>query len=287
MNAFGEIAERLRRSTVQVLDGGRGGGSGIIWNDAGLVLTNAHVVRGPAAQVELWNGARLSAKLLKQDDRRDLAALKIDASGLPVAPSSAVPALRAGELVIAVGNPLGFIGAVSTGVVHAVGPLAGFGRRSWIQSSVRLAPGNSGGPLANALGEVVGVNTMIAGLGSGRNLALAIPVAAVRQFLSRSDNEGATLGVIVRPVSIPSERAPGFLILETTPGAPAEKASLLIGDLLIGVNGLRFLNFSDLEHAIETAVDGRLTLQFRRGGRSQERSVTIQLNVPTRRAAAA
>jgi len=287
MNAFGEIAERLRRSTVQVLDGGHGGGSGIIWNDAGLVLTNAHVVRGAAAQVELWDGRRLPAKLLKQDDRRDLATLKIDASGLPAAASSVAPALRPGELVIAVGNPLGFIGAVSTGAVHAVAPLPGFGRRSWIQSSVRLAPGNSGGPLANALGEVVGVNTMIAGLGSGRNLALAIPIVAVRQFLTQSDSAGPTLGVIVRPVSIPSERAPGYLILETTAGAPAEKASLLMGDLLIGVNGRRFLNFSDLERAIDSATDGRLTLQFRRGGRSQERSVTIQLNVPGRRAAAA
>lgn len=286
MKGLGEIAERLRRSTVQVLEAGHGAGSGIIWNAAGLVLTNAHVVNGATAQVEFWDGARLPAKMLKHDRHRDLAALQVEASGLPAASKSGSGTLRAGELVIAVGNPFGFIGAVSTGVVHAVGPLPGFGRRHWVQASVRLAPGNSGGPLANARGEVVGVNTMIAGMGAGGNLALAIPIAAVEQFLNTSDNARVTLGVTVRPVSVPYERAPGFLILETLPGQPADNASLLIGDLLIGVNGRRFQNFSDLEDAIEAAADGRLSVQFRRGAGLQERTVTIQLE-NNRQAAAA
>src|SRR5579863_8192967 len=168
MQGFGEIAEHLRRSTVQViLEGSRGGGSGMVWNEAGTILTNAHVARADGARVELWDGRRFSARVTSRDARRDLAALQLDgASGLvPVQPGNS-DAIRTGELVIAIGNPLGFAGALSTGVVHSTGALAGMGRQSWIRADVRLAPGNSGGPLANAQGQVIGINTAIVyGLG--------------------------------------------------------------------------------------------------------------------------
>jgi serine protease Do len=278
VTGFGEIAERLRRSTVQVLDVREAGtgGSGIIYDAAGVVLTNAHVIRGAAAEVKLWDGARLPAKVLKHDPGRDLAALRVDTSGLPAASFVSAGTPRAGELAIAVGNPLGFIGAVSTGVVHAVGPLSGIGSRTWVQTTARLAPGSSGGPLANARGEVVGVNTMIVNTGSGGNLALAIPIAAALSFLSTSDSR-VVLGITVRPIAVSGERAPGFLILETTQNEPADRASLLPGDLLIGANGRRFVQFSDLQEAIDNA-HGQLSLQFRRGTGLQQRTVTIQLH---------
>jgi serine protease Do len=145
---FGEVAELLRRSTVQITvgRGSRGSGSGVIWNPEGLIVTNAHVAQGDRAHVELWDGRGFEAEVTARDACRDLAALRIHAQQLPAASPGDSTALRAGELVVAVGNPLGFIGALTTGVVHAVGPVRGLGRQTWVQAAVRLAPGNSGGP---------------------------------------------------------------------------------------------------------------------------------------------
>lgn len=285
MKSVGEIAEGLRRSTVQVIsDSGAGTGSGIVWKAAGAILTNAHVAGDTSMQVMLWDGKRLPAKIVKRDERRDLAALQIPSAELMSVTMGDSNALRPGELAIAVGNPFGFIGAVSTGVIHAVGPLPGFGRRRWVQSDVRLAPGNSGGPLVNARGELIGINTMIARARGARNLALAIPSASVLDFLDGAIDSGLTVGITVTPVPLPAERGFGFLILETRQGLAADQASLLIGDLLIGANGRRFRRYYELEEAIESASDC-LSLQFRRGGASNDRTVTLQLN--RRRATAA
>lgn len=268
-DAFGEVAERLRRVTVQVFVGGNSRGSGVVWNAAGLVLTNAHVLAERSMQVVLWNGRRLAASVQKKDRRRDLALLQIDVDGL----SSAIPgdsdALRPGELVIAVGSPFGFVGAVSTGVIHSVGPFAGTAR-AWVVSDVRLAPGNSGGPLANAQGQVIGVNTMIAG-----GLALAIPSRSVEQFLEGSAAGHVYLGVTARPV--PLERSVGFLVLEIAPQSPAERASLLPGDLLIGAAHRLFGSADDLENALHASRDGKLEIEFRRGASRHNRRVVAQL----------
>jgi len=129
MREFGEIAERLRRSTVQVFSHGHdGGGSGVIWSSGGRIVTNSHVARAEKAEVVLWDGRKLAARLVSRDGRRDLAELKVAESGLPAATAGDSDALRPGELVIAIGSPLGFAGALSTGVVHSVGPIAGMGR---------------------------------------------------------------------------------------------------------------------------------------------------------------
>src|SRR5579862_7811870 len=163
---FGEIAERLRRSTAQITTGDGGMGSGVIWNSDGLILTNAHVARTAEVQVELWDGRRFRAPVTARDPRRDLAALRIDAPDLEPAVAGDSTALRPGEVVLAIGNPLGFSGALSAGVVHSVGRLPGMGRQVWIRANLRLAPGNSGGPLAESRGRVVGINTaVINGLG--------------------------------------------------------------------------------------------------------------------------
>lgn len=185
-NQLGDIAERLRRQTVQVHAAGRGGGSGLIAGSTGYILTNAHVVRGRHAQIELWDGRRFPARLLALAKRHDLALLKADTLGLPAAEWGDSSRLRPGEIVLAVGNPLGFVGALSTGVVHAVGPFALAGHNNWVQADIRLAPGNSGGPLADASGRVIGINTMIAA-----GLALAIPSNVARDFLSRAETQAA------------------------------------------------------------------------------------------------
>src|SRR5204863_544289 len=134
MFGFGEIGERLRRSTVQVFPHGRGrgGGSGVVWSSDGLIVTNAHVARRPEAEVELWDGRRLRARVTGRDARRDLATLRIPATGLDAVTPGNSDGLRPGELVIAIGNPLGFAGALSTGVIHSIGKLPGMGGQPWI-----------------------------------------------------------------------------------------------------------------------------------------------------------
>ena len=145
MRGFGEVSERLRRSTVQVFPHGhRGGGSGVIWDAQGIVLTNAHVARSDQAEVELWDGRKLEARVTSRDPRRDLAVLRLPAGGLEPAGRGDSDALRPGELVIAVGSPLGFAGALSTGVVHSLGPLPGMGRQSWIRAGRPARAGQLG-----------------------------------------------------------------------------------------------------------------------------------------------
>src|SRR6202048_5401136 len=158
IHGFGEIAEQLRRSTVLVLPGERGNGSGVIGSADGVIVTNAHVARAAQRRVQLWDGREFDAALVSRDTRRDLAELRISAANLPAAVAADSSQVRPGELAIAIGNPLGFVGALTTGVVHAVGPLRRFGSQPWVQADVRLAPGNSGGPLADARGRALGRN---------------------------------------------------------------------------------------------------------------------------------
>ncbi len=246
MRGFGEVAERLRRSAVQVFSNGhRGGGSGVVWDAEGVVVTNAHVARSDQARVELWDGRQVDGRVTSRDPRRDLAVLRIPAGGLEPVPHGDSDALRPGELVIAVGSPLGFSGALSTGVVHSIGALPGMGRQSWIRAAVRLAPGNSGGPLADAEGRVVGINTAIV-----NGLGVAVPSKAAAGLLERGPRP--SLGVVLRPVRH------GLMLLEVQPGGAAASASLGPGDVLLGT-------FNDLSDALDSRQEV-LRLQFFRGG---------------------
>ncbi len=271
MNGFGEVAERLRRSTVHVRVGAHGGGSGVILDGGGLVVTNAHVARAERAGIELWDGRRVEAAVTARDPRRDLAALRMGGSDLVPAALGDSDRLRVGELVIAVGNPLGFSGALTTGVVHALGPVRAVGREPWVQANVRLAPGNSGGPLADARGEVIGINTMIAG-----GLGLAVPSNAVKQFLA--GRRRPSLGVSVRPLALRTGGAPGIglLLLDVEPGGAAAAASLLRGDLLVGVDGHRLQSLDDLSDALDSGRQA-IRVDFVRGARDSIRSVSVRL----------
>src|SRR5213595_963562 len=191
------VAARLRRSTVLVRGRGRGAGSGVIWPGRGLIVTNAHVAQGRRSSVGLSDGRSLDAVVAARDPYRDLAALAVDAQDLPAADVADSDRLRVGDLVLAVGNPLGMIGALATGIIHttgATGASNGPGGQRWIEADVRLAPGNSGGPLADARGRVIGINTMVA-----NGIALAVPSNSVTRLL-RDGTEGIGLGVVVRPV---------------------------------------------------------------------------------------
>jgi serine protease Do len=278
VTGFGEIAENLRRSTVVIQARSRGGGSGVIWSSDGSIITNAHVARGAEVSLQLWDGREFQATVASRDRHRDLAVVRIEATNLPSASAADSSQVRPGELAIAIGNPLGFVGALTTGVVHAVGPLRGLGSRSWIQADVRLAPGNSGGPLADARGRVIGINTMVAG-----RLALAIPSNIVRDFLSTGPSD-AWLGVTVGPVRVPrsypagtSGHAFGLVLLEVEPGGPASSASLLAGDILLGTEEKAFTSPGDLSQALEGNGPRLLRLGFLRGDYSRVRRVTVQL----------
>jgi serine protease Do len=275
---FGEIAEQLRRSTVLVHAGGRGSGSGVIWSSDGLLVTNAHVVRSARPTVRLWDGREFRAAIQSRDPLRDLAQLQIDATNLPAAEVDDSSLVRPGELAIAVGNPMGFVGALATGVIHGVGPLRGLGSHSWVQAEVRLAPGNSGGPLADAHGRVIGINTMVAG-----RLALAIPSNAVRDFLSASPSDGR-LGVTVHPALIPRPASGGktfgLVILEVEAKSPAAAASLLPGDILLGTEEKSFASLEDLAQALQGNGPRVLRVEFLRGDYSRIRRVTVQLGSP-------
>jgi serine protease Do len=285
IEGFGEVAEQLRRSTVLIQAGDRGSGSGVIWGGDGLIVTNAHVARGSHARVQLWDGREFDAGVSSRDPQMDLAALRIDANDLPAVESADSSKLRPGELAIAIGNPLGFVGALTTGVIHAVGPLRGFGSRTWVQASVRLAPGNSGGPLADAHGRVIGINTMVAG-----QLALAIPSNAVHQFLFAGPRS-AWLGVTLHAVRVPRGNADAFglVILEVEPGSPAARASLLPGDILLGTEENPFQSTGDLARSLETNGLRPLRLEFLRGDYARVRRVAVQIGeqVPGRSSVAA
>src|SRR5207302_37353 len=246
---FGEIAEQLRRSTVLIHSGGRGSGSGVICSSNGVLVTNAHVVRSTRPAVQLWDGREFEASVQSRDPWRDLAELRIDAVNLPAASVADSSQVRPGELAIAIGNPMGFVGA--------------------------LATGNSGGPLADARGKIVGINTMVAG-----RLALAIPSNAVRDFLSAIPSDGR-LGVTVHPAFIPSpvSRAKtfGLVVLEVEPKSPAGRASLLPGDILLGSEEQRFASPEDLARALKGSGPRLLLLEFLRGDYQRVRRVAVQL----------
>jgi len=171
-----EIADRLREVTVEIHAAG-GGGAGILWAP-GLIVTNAHVARAPSLTVGLADDRRTVAQLVTADRRADLAVLRVPPVGVASPVLADSDAVRVGALVVALGHPLGLRRTLTAGVVHALAPAPPGGRR-WIHADLRLAPGNSGGPLADTAGRIVGINTMIGG-----GLALAIPVNEVRRFVA-------------------------------------------------------------------------------------------------------
>lgn len=226
------VVERVRRSTVEIrTPRARESGSGIIWNSTGTVVTNAHVARARALRVTLADGRQLDAEVAAHDPSRDLAALEVDRDGLPAAEIGDSDTLRPGEFLLAVGSPLGEAGAAAAGVLRRRTVHGPHGRR-WIEADVRLAPGNSGGPLADAMGRVVGVNTMIA---SG--LALAVPSKAVTRFLSGA--RAPRLGVVVQPAIIVSggQESAALLVTAVAPRSAAATAGLALGDAIVAAGG--------------------------------------------------
>lgn len=268
-----DIASALRRVTVSVRDaasrGTRGQGAGIIWSPDGTIVTNAHVASGATARVSLADGRSADARLIARDRRRDLALLMVDSArlggaALPSATLGAPSRLRAGDVVLALGHPLGVEHAMAMGVVHAGPDLR---RSPYIAADIRLAPGNSGGPLADSQGRIVGVNSMIAG-----GLGVAISVDAVREFIAGAMPR-PTLGVQLRPVQVrmpagANTTSLGLLVLTVDPSGAAARGGVMQGDLLLGHAGRPFTSRGDLTTLLRDAgPGGSLRLDVGRGGR--------------------
>jgi serine protease Do len=174
-NDLESLARRLAEFTVQIRAGEESVGCGIIWSSAGTIVTNAHVARTSSLTVELTDGRVFEGRVRWRCPRRDLAAVVVATSGLPTPIIADLRRVRPGEIAIALGHPLGLPNGLALGIVHTAETT---GRNQWLRADIRLAPGNSGGPLANAMGELLGINTLIAG-----GLAYAIPVTAVQRYL--------------------------------------------------------------------------------------------------------
>jgi serine protease Do len=176
------VVSKTRASLVRITNGQSGVGAGTVWSSEGLIITNAHVVQRASPTVVLPDGRSLPARVLAHDPQRDLALLQVKASGLAAMPLGDAEQLRPGELVFAVGHPWGVAHAASAGVVIGLGgdlPEMQAGRREWLMVSLVLRPGNSGGPLVDVAGRLLGVNTIM----TGPEVGGAVPVHVVKAFL--------------------------------------------------------------------------------------------------------
>jgi serine protease Do len=257
-----------------------GAGSGFIVSPDGVILTNAHVVQGAdEVTVKLQDRREFRAKVLGSDPRTDVAVLKIDAKNLPVVSVGRSRSLLVGEWVLAIGSPYGLESTVTAGVVSATGRSLPDGNVPFIQTDVAVNPGNSGGPLFNTRGEVVGINSQIySQTGGYQGLSFAIPIdAAIKikdQIVATGKVQHAKLGVEVQEVgqafadSFRLESPEGALIANIERGGPAERAGLKPGDVIRRVNGQPIVSSGDLPSIVALARPGeKVALDVWRDGK--------------------
>ena len=253
-----------RRRTVSPRDT-QGAGSGFVFTPDGFILTNSHVAQGATrTDVAFPDGRRMRAELVGDDPDTDLAVLRVDASSQIVAPLGDSGALRVGQVVIAIGNPLGFQSTVTAGVVSALGrsfrSVSGRLIDNVIQTDAALNPGNSGGPLLDSRGNVVGVNTAVILPAQGICFAVAVNTVklVVPQLIAFGHVRRARIGVGGQNVSLPrlAVRAhrliqpSGVLITTIEPGSPAARAGLQPGDIIVAFDGQPVHGIDDLHRLL-------------------------------------
>jgi len=264
-------------------------GSGFIVSPDGVIMTNAHVVRDAReVTVKLNDRREFRAKVLGSDLKTDIAVLKIDASNLPVVPLGHSNDLKVGEWVLAIGSPYGFDSTVTAGVVSAKGrSLPDDSNVPFIQTDVAVNPGNSGGPLFNTRGEVVGINSQIySQTGGFQGLSFAIPIDLAGrikdQIVATGKVEHAKLGVTVQEVnqgfadSFNLATPEGALVANVERGSPADKAGLKSGDVIRKMNGQRIIASGDLPAMVGVALPGdKINLDVWRDGKIVTLSATL------------
>ena len=260
-----------------------GAGSGIIVSSDGFVLTNNHVAEAAdEIEVILSNGQHYRAKVIGRDPPTDLAVLRIHALGLPHLALGDSRDLRVGELVLAVGSPFGLTGTVTMGIVSGLGRSmrAGSGHliENVIQIDAPLNPGNSGGPLIDMRGKVVGVNTAL--FAPAQGIGLAVPASTANHVLAEIIAHGhvrrSWLGIIAQTVEIrPGRRA--VLVHRITPRSPAQRAGLRPGDLITAWDGKSVDGLDDLHgHLTGEAIGRRVALEVLRRGEDARLNVELE-----------
>jgi serine protease Do len=265
-----------------------GMGSGFIISADGIILTNAHVVRDASeVVVKLTDRREFRAKVLGSDPQSDVAVLKIDAKNLPVVPLASNNDLKVGEWVLAIGSPFGLDNTVTAGVVSAKGRSLPDGNVPFIQTDVAVNPGNSGGPLFNTRGEVVGINSQIySQTGGYQGLSFAIPIDVANKIKNQIVATGkvvhAKLGVSVQEVnqgfadSFNLATPEGALIANVDRGGPADKAGLRAGDVIRSVNGNKIVSSVDLPSMVGLSTPGeKITLEVWRQGKLVQLTATL------------
>jgi serine protease Do len=312
------LAKSLRPAVVQIgVSGERGGeqdlpqdhppvppgerprvGSGIILTVDGYILTNQHVIeQAGEIEVHLMDERKFPAQVVGKDARTDLALLKIDASGLPVLPLGDSDKLEVGELVLAIGNPFGLEHSVSLGIVSRKGRALGSAGTftDYIQTDASVNPGNSGGPLLNLRGEVIGINTAVV---PNRQVAFAIPINLAKSLLPEMQVRGRIawgfLGVgiqdvtqeLAKAIGVPEVK--GALVNNVLAGQPAEAAGIKRGDIIWQFDGKAISNVRALQRAVSfTAVGKQVDVQIFRGGKLETLTVKVGEAATVERRAAA
>jgi S1-C subfamily serine protease len=269
------VAEKLtpKVASLRVPRRGAGGageslGSAVVYTGDGFLLTNAHVVgHAQGGTAAFWDGTSAPFRVVGADPLSDLAVLRATGDTPPPAELGEADELVVGQLVVAVGNPLGLAGSVTAGVVSALGrslPARGRVIEDVIQTDAALNPGNSGGALADSRARVVGINTAVAGIGLG----MAVPVnATTRRIISTLMREGkvrrAYLGIAMAPAPVPAPwrerigRTTGLRVAEVVPDGPAARAGIRAGDLLISAAGIPVASSQDLQRLMFADAIGR------------------------------
>ena len=290
-NAVITVAERLAPSVanLRVSRGRRaGGGSAVVITPDGFMLTSAHVIEGSTqpGRASFVDGRELRFDVVGSDPHSDLAVLRAEADDLVPAELGDAERLRVGQLVVAIGNPNGFAGSVTAGVVSALGRSlpTGSGRivDNVIQTDAALNPGNSGGALADGRGRVVGVNTAVAGVGLG----LAVPVnAATRAIVGALMTEGrfrrAYLGIAGGSRPLPPRlarrlgRHSGVEIVQVSAGSPAAEAGLRPDDLIVELDGVPVVDVGDIQRLmVVEKIGAAVSMRVLREGRDVELALT-------------
>jgi S1-C subfamily serine protease len=293
------VAERLSPSvaSLRITRQGRSGrvaagaGSAFVLSPDGFMLTSAHVVagRGRSGRAAFTDGREHTFEIVGRDPFSDLAVLHADTDGLVAAELGDAEHLRVGQLVVAIGNPNGFAGSVTAGVISALGRSLPAGERGQariidnvIQTDAALNPGNSGGALADSRGRVVGVNTAVAGVGLG----LAVPIDShtlgiISQLMANGRVRRAYLGIAGGPRPLPPQArrrlsgSEGVEVVEVVPGSPADRAGLRPEDLIVELGEMRIERVEDLQRRMGAeAIGETIRVRLLRGGREMTLALT-------------
>jgi serine protease Do len=262
-------------------------GSGFIIDEKGIILTNTHVVsQADEIEVELSDGRKFKAEVVGTDEKTDIAVIQVKPKGdLPTVTLGDSAKLRAGDWVMAIGNPFGLEHTVTVGVVSAVGRLIGGGPfAKFIQTDASINPGNSGGPLFNIDGEVVGINSMI--YAGGQGIGFAIPIDLAKQVLPQLIEKGSFshgwLGVAIQKItpelakSFGLDKEDGALVTEVYGGSPAAEAGLMRGDVIVEFNGEKVEDPYDLSLFVGNSNPGtKVKIKAQRNGEEKDFEVKL------------